>query len=45
MTQAIENTGTQTPFLFDDKSAMETFVKRGWLGKVAGGKAKGVPCH
>jgi hypothetical protein len=40
MTQTIENTGTKTTFLFDDKSAVEAFIKKGWLEKVAEGKTK-----
>jgi len=35
MTNTIEN---QTAFLFDDKSAVEAFIKNGWLEKVANGK-------
>ena len=35
MTNTIE---TETTVLFDDKSAVEAFVKNGWLKKVANGK-------
>jgi hypothetical protein len=37
MTNTIEN---QTAFLFDDKSAVEAFIKNGWLEKVANGKTQ-----
>lgn len=35
MTNTIE---TVTTVLFDDKSAVEAFIKKGWLEKVANGK-------
>ncbi len=35
MTNIIE---TETTVLFDDKSAVEAFIKNGWLEKVANGK-------
>jgi hypothetical protein len=38
MNQTIENTETKATFLFDDKSAVEAFIKKGWLEKVANGK-------
>lgn len=38
MSQTIENTETKTTFLFDDKSAVEAFIKKGWLEKIAEGK-------
>lgn len=31
----------QTGILFDDKSAVEAFIKKGWLTKVAEGKKAG----
>ena len=36
MNQTLEN--NKTDFLFDDKSAVEAFIKKGWLEKVADGK-------
>ena len=30
----------QTAVLFDDKSAVEAFIKNGWLEKIADGKTK-----
>lgn len=38
MNQTIENNETYTTFLFDDKSAVAAFIKKGWLEKVADGK-------
>jgi hypothetical protein len=35
MTNTIE---TETAVLFDDKSAVEAFIKNGWLEKVKNGK-------
>ena len=37
MTNTIE---TKTIFLFEDKSAIEAFIKKGWLEKVANGKTE-----
>lgn len=31
---------TQTAILFDDQSAVEAFIKNGWLEKIANGKTK-----
>ncbi len=31
-------TAIKTEFLFDDKSAVEAFIKKGWLEKVANGR-------
>ena len=38
MNPTIELNETQTAVLFDDKSAVEAFIKKGWLEKVANGK-------
>jgi hypothetical protein len=38
MNTTIETNPTQTAKLFDDKSAVEAFIKKGWLEKVADGK-------
>jgi|HubBroStandDraft_1064217.scaffolds.fasta_scaffold775077_1 hypothetical protein len=38
MNQTIETNETQTAVLFDDRSAVEAFIKKGWLEKVANGK-------
>lgn len=35
-----ETTITQTAFLFDDKSAVEAFIKNGWLEKIGNGKTQ-----
>jgi len=37
MTSTIE---AQTAVLFDDKSAVEAFIKNGWLEKIADGKTQ-----
>ncbi len=38
MNQTIETNEPRTLALFDDKSAVEAFIKKGWLEKVANGK-------
>lgn len=38
MNPTIEINEPQTAVLFDDKSAVEAFIKKGWLEKVANGK-------
>jgi hypothetical protein len=38
MNPTIETNQTQTTVLFDDKSAVEAFIQKGWLEKVANGK-------
>jgi len=40
MNQLIEKIEAKATFLFDDKSAVEAFIKKGWLEKVADGKTK-----
>ncbi len=37
MNPTIEINEPQTAVLFDDKSAVEAFIKKGWLEKVANG--------
>jgi len=37
MTKILE---TRTAVLFDDKSAVEAFIKNGWLEKIANGKTQ-----
>ena len=37
MTKILE---TRTTVLFDDKSAVEAFIKNGWLEKIANGKTQ-----
>ncbi len=38
MNLTIENNKTRAVYLFDDKSAVEAFIRKGWLEKVDNGK-------